>query len=198
MPTIHIPASMRPCIDNQATQWLPSSTIADIFNALKSRCPSLQTHLYDKEEHLHLYISVIINNQAIRNLKDDVTVVGEHDEVHIIDNTNPLESPQLRTEGLVTPEALAQELKEGRELVVVDVRELKDSQLSHLENAQLIPVGELPEHIHELDRNDELVVYCRSGGTRSSKALQLLQDAGFQHVRKLEGGILRWDSDVNE
>lgn len=96
----------------------------------------------------------------------------------------------------VTPAALAEELEQNRRPVLIDVREPYEWQICRIEGAQLIPLGTLAGHIHELDRNADIVVYCRSG-VRSARGVQLLKDAGFRHVRNLEGGILRWAREVD-
>jgi rhodanese-related sulfurtransferase len=40
------------------------------------------------------------------------------------------------------------------------------------------------------------VVHCKSG-VRSSKAITLLQAAGFSHLKNLKGGILGWIKEVD-
>ena len=81
-------------------------------------------------------------------------------------------------------------------ILLVDVREPHEWEIVHLEQARLIPLATLPAHLHEYDRNDSIVVHCRSGA-RSAQATQLLKDAGFHNVQNLEGGILRWANDVD-
>jgi sulfur-carrier protein adenylyltransferase/sulfurtransferase len=102
----------------------------------------------------------------------------------------------LMPEERVAPRALAAELQAGRQPVLVDVREPHEWQICSLENARQIPLAALVGHIHELDRGADIVIYCRSG-SRSAKATQTLKDAGFHHVRNLDGGILRWAREVD-
>src|SRR5512134_34757 len=94
------------------------------------------------------------------------------------------------------PEVLVEELKEeweakGDDLVVVDVREPHEWEIAHLEGSRLIPLGQLPERINELDGHAEIVTYCHKG-SRSMKALEILRGAGFGRVRSLAGGIDAW------
>jgi adenylyltransferase/sulfurtransferase len=58
-------------------------------------------------------------------------------------------------------------------------------------NGQLIPLGELPRRVSELDPAKEMVVHCRSG-QRSARAVAFLRQAGFAKVSNLAGGILAW------
>jgi sulfur-carrier protein adenylyltransferase/sulfurtransferase len=92
----------------------------------------------------------------------------------------------------ITAEELARELQEkGAGLVLVDVREPHEWEIAHIEGARLIPLGQLPERLRELDGHAEIVTHCHHGA-RSMKALQLLKGAGFSRVRSLEGGIDAW------
>jgi adenylyltransferase/sulfurtransferase len=97
----------------------------------------------------------------------------------------------------ITPEELKRELEEkGDELVLIDVREPHEWEIAHIEEARLIPLGQLWERMHELDTADEIVLQCRSGA-RSARALGILQEAGFRKLKNLTGGILAWSEDVD-
>jgi molybdopterin/thiamine biosynthesis adenylyltransferase/rhodanese-related sulfurtransferase len=80
--------------------------------------------------------------------------------------------------------------------VLLDVREPHELQLCRLPGAVLIPMREVSKRLEELDRNQEIVVYCRSGA-RSAKIAQLLRASGFPVVRNLTGGILAWSDKVD-
>jgi adenylyltransferase/sulfurtransferase len=96
----------------------------------------------------------------------------------------------------VTATDLAQEWEESRDLVVIDVREPHEWEICHLQGAMLIPLGELPERLNELDGHKEIVTHCHSG-VRSMQALEILRAAGFPKVRSLNGGIDAWSTDVD-
>ena len=92
----------------------------------------------------------------------------------------------------VTAEELSREMQQkGPELVLIDVREPHEWEIAHIEGARLIPLGQLPERLGELDGHAEIVTHCHHG-VRSMKALQLLKGAGFNRVRSLAGGIDAW------
>jgi adenylyltransferase/sulfurtransferase len=97
------------------------------------------------------------------------------------------------------PEIQVEELKRrldaGENLFVLDVREPHEYQICHI-NGHLIPLGDLPNRIHELDSSREIVAHCRSG-VRSAKAVAFLQQAGFKKVHNLAGGILAWADRVD-
>lgn len=65
--------------------------------------------------------------------------------------------------------------------VFVDVRTPGEYASGTYEDAQNIPLNELEGRLNELDENDQIVVFCRSGG-RASQALQILSQNGFTNV----------------
>ena len=94
------------------------------------------------------------------------------------------------------PEISAEELRaemdrKGSDLVLIDVREPHEWDIAHIEGARLIPLGQLPERLGELDGHAEIVTHCHHG-VRSMKALAVLKGAGFARVRSLAGGIDAW------
>ncbi|HEX7288528.1 MAG TPA: molybdopterin-synthase adenylyltransferase MoeB [Candidatus Angelobacter sp.] len=90
----------------------------------------------------------------------------------------------------ITVEELKRRLDAKEDFVLVDVREPHEYQICNL-NGQLIPLGELPRRVSELDPAKEMVVHCRSG-QRSARAVAFLRQAGFAKVSNLAGGILAW------
>jgi molybdopterin/thiamine biosynthesis adenylyltransferase/rhodanese-related sulfurtransferase len=96
----------------------------------------------------------------------------------------------------ITAPELAQRMKEDNHLRLLDVREPHELQISHLEGATLIPLGQLAARLSELDSAEEMVVFCKSG-TRSARALELLVSAGFRKVKNLKGGINAWAEKVD-
>jgi adenylyltransferase/sulfurtransferase len=80
--------------------------------------------------------------------------------------------------------------------VLVDVREPYEYEICRIPGSKLIPLGELPARLSELDSVDEIVLQCKSGA-RSAKALHILQEAGFKKLSNLEGGITAWSEQVD-
>ncbi|MGD1054996.1 MAG: ThiF family adenylyltransferase [Nitrososphaerales archaeon] len=96
-----------------------------------------------------------------------------------------------RVEFDVTPVALKASIDRGEGVVLVDVREPREYELCHLEGARLLPLGQLPARMGELDKRSEIIVYCHVG-VRSTQAVSFLRRAGFLNVRNLLGGIDAW------
>ena len=74
---------------------------------------------------------------------------------------------------------------------LLDVRQPEEYAQEHIPGAKLVPLGELPDRIGELDRTRATIVYCRSG-KRAGSATGLLMNAGFDDVWNLTGGMLAW------
>jgi len=87
-------------------------------------------------------------------------------------------------------------LKENSELVQIDVCEPHEREICHIDGTTLIPLGQLPERLNELDGHKEIVTHCHTG-VRSMQALEILKAAGFTKVRSLAGGIDAWSTDVD-
>ena len=105
------------------------------------------------------------------------------------------EKPVETTVPEIQVEELKRRLDAGEDLFVLDVREPHEYQICNI-NGYLIPLGDLPKRVHELDSSREIVAHCRSG-VRSAKAVAFLRQAGFKKVHNLAGGILAWADRVD-
>ena len=83
------------------------------------------------------------------------------------------------------------------EYTLIDVRQPGEYVEGHLPGARLIPVGELQDHIGELDPEKTAIVYC-AAGVRSRAAASILERSGFSEVYSMEGGIRAWQGLVAE
>jgi len=96
----------------------------------------------------------------------------------------------------IEPKELAARLAQGNHIRIIDVREPHEWEISHIEGAELIPLGALAARMHELDSAEEIVLHCKTGA-RSSRALELLRTAGFRKLKNLKGGINAWAREVD-
>jgi len=90
----------------------------------------------------------------------------------------------------ISVEDLKKKLDAKADVFILDVREPHEYQICNLKG-YLIPVGDLPKRVNELDSSREIVAHCKMGG-RSAKAVNFLRRAGFTKVYNLTGGILAW------
>lgn len=96
----------------------------------------------------------------------------------------------------IVPRELAERLRAGDDLLLIDVREPHEWEIARISGAQLVPLGTLPAALSQLDPSRDIVVHCKVG-SRSAKAVRQLQAAGFTRVWSLTGGIQRWSDDVD-
>jgi adenylyltransferase/sulfurtransferase len=102
-------------------------------------------------------------------------------------------------DNVAVPEVGVKELKRrldaGEDVLVLDVREPHEFKICNI-GGLLIPLGELAARVHELDSARDIVVHCRTG-VRSAQAVEFLQDAGFERVWNLKGGIHAWSEEID-
>jgi len=95
-----------------------------------------------------------------------------------------------------TVEELKTRLDRADGVFILDVREQQEFQICRIPSSTLIPLGDLPHRLVELEGRDDMVVHCKSGA-RSAKAVKLLHKAGFVKAKNLRGGILAWIDEVD-
>jgi adenylyltransferase/sulfurtransferase len=96
----------------------------------------------------------------------------------------------------ITPTELADRIRRGDDIDLIDVREPHELNIARIPNVRLIPLGTLAAALPSLDSSREAVVICRTGA-RSGRAVQQLRAAGFRRVWNLAGGIHRWADEVD-
>jgi molybdopterin/thiamine biosynthesis adenylyltransferase/rhodanese-related sulfurtransferase/molybdopterin converting factor small subunit len=100
------------------------------------------------------------------------------------------------TEGDIDVTEVKAKIDRRDSFVLIDVREPHEYQIARIPYAKLIPLGELPKRLSELNPNDEIIAHCKSGA-RSAKAVELLKQSGFRKARNMKGGILAWSDKVD-
>jgi len=96
----------------------------------------------------------------------------------------------------ITPAEVKKKMDEHEPFVLIDVREPHEYQICRIPGSKLIPLGEVPKRMNELNSADEIVVHCKSG-MRSARAVDLLMKSGFLKIHNLKGGILAWSDQVD-
>jgi adenylyltransferase/sulfurtransferase len=125
---------------------------------------------------------------------------GDHPTIRVPGADAPGFETRRKEETLVslremTVKELKRRLDAGDRIEVLDVREPHEYGICNL-GGTLIPLGELPARMQELDPEREFVVLCRSGN-RSARAVEFLQDSGFERVWNLKGGIRAWAAEID-
>ncbi|MCB0398195.1 MAG: rhodanese-like domain-containing protein [Winogradskyella sp.] len=93
---------------------------------------------------------------------------------------------------LITAEEM-QKILELEDAQLVDVRTEREYEESHILNSQNIDYNSptFEEDIAKLDKEKPVILYCK-GGSRSAKCAKKLEDAGFEKIYDLDGGISKW------
>jgi rhodanese-related sulfurtransferase len=95
----------------------------------------------------------------------------------------------------ITVGELKTRLDNGEDINVLDVREPHEYEVANI-GVRLMPLGELPQRLAELHQDEYFVVHCKTG-SRSASAVKLLQDAGFENVYNVKGGITAWSEEID-
>jgi adenylyltransferase/sulfurtransferase len=122
-----------------------------------------------------------------------ITKLIDYQEFCGVPNQTHEEKPM---EGDIEPTEVKAKIDRGDRFVLIDVREPHEYQICNIPQAKLIPLGDLPKRVNELNSADEIVAHCKSG-MRSAKAVDFLKQAGFKKVRNMKGGILAWSDKVD-
>ena len=81
---IHIPTPLRPYVDGLSTVEVDGATVGEALNALVARHPGLRRHLQDEQGRLRRYLNVYRNDEDVRHLEREGTVLGDGDALSIV------------------------------------------------------------------------------------------------------------------
>ena len=97
----------------------------------------------------------------------------------------------------MAPQQLAQMLKNGEPVRLIDVREPFEQQLGRLGDAELIPMRSIPQYLVALeDEERPMVVFCHHG-VRSLQVICWLREQGVENCWSLTGGLDRWSVEID-
>ncbi|MGP1447420.1 MAG: rhodanese-like domain-containing protein [Candidatus Limimorpha sp.] len=95
---------------------------------------------------------------------------------------------------LLSPKEFAEAIKTDSTATILDVRQLPEFEMGHLEGAALLNVLDtmtFEAGLKTLDKEKTYYIYCRTGG-RSHNAALKMQEQGFK-IMELKGGITAWE-----
>jgi adenylyltransferase/sulfurtransferase len=150
---------------------------------------------------LLLYDALSMRFRELKLRKNpDCPVCGAHPTVtKLIDYQQfcgiPKPQAEAPMESDIEPAEVKAKIDRGDKFVLIDVREPHEYQICNIPYATLIPLGQLPQRLSELDPGVDIVAHCKSG-MRSAKAVDLLKKSGFR-ARNMKGGILAWSDKVD-
>ncbi len=111
---------------------------------------------------------------------------------------NPYAVPEISVQ------EMTQKIKAGEKFVIVDVRELWETELVRLndERVVIVPVSKISEEAENAfpettrDPLAEIVVMCHHG-VRSAKVTAWMKQKGWQNVASLRGGIAEYAEEID-
>ena len=149
---------------------------------------------------LMLYDALTMRFRELKIRKSpDCPICGPNRTIHqLIDYHQFCGVPQhpVSNPNEIEPQEVKAKLDRGDQFILVDVRETHEYVIASIPTAKLIPLGDVPKRLGELDPEAEIVVHCK-GGVRSLKALGIMREAGFKNVLSMKGGILAWSDKVD-
>jgi rhodanese-related sulfurtransferase len=96
----------------------------------------------------------------------------------------------------ITPKEVKGRMERGEGFLFVDVREPWEHATAHIEGAKLIPLREIAANLAEMERAENVVLFCHHG-MRSLDAASWLRSQGVEGARSMAGGIDRWSTEVD-
>ena len=96
----------------------------------------------------------------------------------------------------ITVQELKAKIDAKEDFQFIDVREPHEAEIATL-GALLIPMGEILGKADQIDRENPVIIHCRSGA-RSGTIVQALEaQHGFKNLYNLKGGILAWSREID-
>jgi len=84
MTKIHIPTPLRQYAGKQADVAVQASTVAEALSELISQHPELRRHLYTEDGKLRSFVNVYVNDEDVRYLQKEATVLKDSDTISIV------------------------------------------------------------------------------------------------------------------
>jgi molybdopterin/thiamine biosynthesis adenylyltransferase/rhodanese-related sulfurtransferase/molybdopterin converting factor small subunit len=152
---------------------------------------------------LLLYDALGMRFRELKLRRDkDCPVCGDHPTVtKLIDyqefcGVKSVNTQAAPSNGVIDPLEVKKKQDRGENFLLLDVREPHEYQIARIPGSTLIPLGQLPARLGELDKHAEIVAHCKLGG-RSQQAVDLMKQNGFTNVRNMTGGITAWSDKVD-
>ncbi|MCA0972849.1 rhodanese-like domain-containing protein [Halobacillus litoralis] len=95
----------------------------------------------------------------------------------------------------ITPNEVEKKIEQNDDMTIIDVREDEEVAEGMVPEAKHIPLGQIPNEIEKLPKDQEYIMICRSG-RRSMNAAEYMKENGFSNVKNMQGGMLQWDGEL--
>lgn len=141
--------------------------------------------------------ALTLSQQVLHFDKDPSNPLNDATEKFIFETDYPIFCHQIpHSMKSITVTELKKLMDEGADFQLIDVREPYENEAASM-NGELIPMGEILNHVDRIDRDKQVVVHCRSGKRSASVIMALEQQHGFTNLYNLEGGIMAWANQID-
>lgn len=96
----------------------------------------------------------------------------------------------------ISSKGLQEKIRDGNDFILIDLRMPAEYSKGHIAGAINIPVADIEKGIGSLNKDKEIILYCKSGPW-SRQAYRILKTNGFNNIEVLENGIVGWKWEVN-
>ncbi len=96
----------------------------------------------------------------------------------------------------ITAEQLKKKMDKNENFRLIDIREPYETLISNI-GGEPIPMNSIPSRIDDLNKEEEIILYCRTGH-RSESAVLYLRKQGFKNAKHLLGGIYSWADKIDK
>ena len=84
MSKIHIPTPLRQYVGKQTSVDVQGTTVGEAMTALVEKHPDLRKHLYTDDGKLRAFVNLYVNDEDIRYLQKEATVLQDSDNISIV------------------------------------------------------------------------------------------------------------------
>lgn len=97
----------------------------------------------------------------------------------------------------ITVQELKSKIDNGQDFQLIDVRE--DNERAHTNiGGDHISMGSIAINLDKINKEKDVVIYCRSGSRSGQVANFLEMNHGFKNLYNLKGGILAWADEIDD
>ena len=96
----------------------------------------------------------------------------------------------------ITVQELKKWIDEKKNFQLVDVRESFETDIASI-GGDLIPLGQVLQNSEKIEKDRDVVIYCRSGRRSAEAILQLQNKDGYENLYNLQGGIIAWSQEID-
>lgn len=97
----------------------------------------------------------------------------------------------------ITVRELKSKIDNKEDFQLIDVREDNERAFTNI-GGDHITMGSLMQNLDKINKDKDVVIYCRSG-SRSGQVVSFLEaNQGFENLYNLKGGILAWADEIDD